>query len=108
MLALASRCRFSASQVPRFEQFLPKVIAEMEAWMLRRYRASSSYLPLWHYRTYVKELRRYRASSSYLPELLSLGIAHMLRRYRASSSYLPVNRTNMSQEMLRRYRASSS
>ena len=37
----------------------------------------------------ILRLRRYRASSSYLPHMDDNETPDMLRRYRASSSYLP-------------------
>ena len=98
--------------------------------MLRRYRASSSYLPLLHKRyrflcfvgtalraaTYlhhpadqvIGQLRRYRASSCYLPMSLWGACRILLRRYRASSCYLPVTSRLRTWCVLRRYRASSS
>ena len=39
---------------------------------LRRYRASSSYLPWWAAQRHAYMLRRYRASSSYLPSYFPL------------------------------------
>ena len=76
--------------------------------MLRRYRASSSYLPLAAIGPNAAALRRYRASSSYLPECLRHYRTYVLRRYRASSSYLPLAAIGPNAAALRRYRAKSS
>lgn len=87
---------------------LIRTCQSMSILRLRRYRASSSYLPIWlrRYRTYV--LRRYRASISYLPAAPP-GIQDvLLRRYRVSSIYLPLLRRELDERPLRRYRASSS
>ncbi len=75
---------------------------------LRRYRASSCYLPQTSREELRERLRRYRASSCYLPLDATKGVFKTLRRYRASSSYLPADNDFPVAPMLRRYRASSS
>ena len=57
--------------------------------LLRRYRASSSYLPAVAKRELVLRLRRYCASNSHLPMNYDKQTTGLLRMYRASSSYLP-------------------
>ena len=97
-----------ASQVPRFEQLLALCGIMRRTFSLRRYRASSSYLPGALLVSLFRLLRRYRASSSYLPRAVPMVPRQALRRYRASSSYLPLAHAGGRDHGLRRYRASSS
>ena len=76
--------------------------------VLRRYRASSSYLPICTPCGYRPQLRRYRASSSYLPPSAVRRRTCRLHRYRASSRYFPAALSGIQDVLLRRYRASSS
>lgn len=58
--------------------------------MLRRFRASSSYLPLKPLFLNLLILRRNCASSSCLPGFIDCTVWLLTRRYCASSSYLPL------------------
>lgn len=74
---------------------------------LRRYRASSSYLPPSAVRRRTCRLHRYRASSSYLPEQLHHRRNWEFHRYCARSSYLAIALVNIRAMALRGHRASS-
>lgn len=74
---------------------------------LRRYRASSSYLPYFASFSGWILLRRYRTSSSYLPHNFVRIHAHGLRKYGASGDYSLSINMDFPTLMLRRHRTSS-
>ena len=87
---------------------MPHILSVQGQIVLRRYRASSSYLPQTSREELRERLRRYRTTSSYLPAVCECELVFGLRRYRASSSYLPSIQQEDARFALRRYRASSS
>lgn len=76
--------------------------------MLRRYRASSSYLPLKPLFLNLLILRRSCASNSCLPGFTVYTVWLLTRRYCASSSYLPLHIGPLLTRELRRYRVFST
>lgn len=75
--------------------------------MLRRYRASSCYLPYFASFSGWILLRGYRASSSYLPQNFVRIHAHRLRKYGVSRDYSLSINMDFPTLMLRRHRTSS-
>lgn len=99
-------CGFACTAL--LSRYIPQVLSSQGQIVLRRDRASSSYLPIQNGPLLTRELRRHRASSSYPPFTSKPNRKPKFRRYSASSSYLPRIPVIRPIRQFRRHRASSS